>query len=303
MVEKKDNRPQWAKAADVDGIDSSRTDMWWAAPEGIRIAGIDTPVDEADSLYDERNKLPLTDRFVASVDQLGIADVINIVVRNNEPFALNGRQRLRAAREANRLRVARGATPMRVRVLMSPETDPETQFLMARTLNAFRQYDGPLQIARNFKRAEAHFGTTAEKYAASEDMSVATLRGYITLLDKASPLLLQAVDTGAIDPTKAMQIARLPESEQGAALESAATGTVEETRREVNKKKAAAKGRVASARFNSKEIRAAAVALQKGNLPQMPNDARMLLAALNGEALPDDVPAWVTAVFTAAGRQ
>ena len=209
---------------------------------------------------------------------------------------------LRAAIEANKRRIARGVAPMRVRVIMSAETDAQTIFLMARTLNAFRQDDGPLQIARNFKRAEERYGTTAEKYAASEGISVATLRGYVTMLDRAAPVLLEAIDGGTIEPTKAAQIARLPAEEQGAAIEHAATATVEETRRKVNGAKAAREGKVASARFSPKEIKTVAVAAQKGNLPQLPSDARMLLAAINGEPMPDEVPLWLTALLAAAGR-
>lgn len=114
--------------------------------------------------------------------------------------------------------------------------------------------------------------------------------------------LLEAIDGGTIEPTKAAQIARLPAEEQGAAIESAATATVEETRRKVNEKKAAREGKVATTRFSPKEIKTVAVAAQKGNLPQLPSDARMLLAAINGEALPDEVPAWLAALLTAAGR-
>ena len=302
IVEKVDGRPAWAKAAGTDDAKTSRTDMWWAAPEGLKVAGHHCPPDPADPLFDDRIFLPLSEEFINHIDQFGVMKPIQLVARGGEGWVEDGRQRWRGVIEANKRRVARGAIPHRVRVMMSPETDPQTIFLMARSLNAFTQVDGPLQIARNFVRAESKFGTTAEKYAESENISVATLRGYVSMLNKAAPVLLQAIESGAIEPTKAMQIARLPEDQQGAALETAATGTVEETRRKVNEKKAAAKGRVASARFNSKEIRAAAVASQKGNLPQLPADARMLLAALNGEALPDDVPAWVTAVFAAAGR-
>ena len=276
--------------------------MYWVPPEVCGLAGIDDGVDTNNALYDVRVHLPLKPEFVENVDQLGVKQACTGIVVGGRLWIDDGRQRVRAAREANKRRVARGESPMRVRVIVSTETDPQAIFLLARTLNAFRQDDGPLVIARNFKRAQENFGTTPDVYASAEGISVATLRSYLTLIDNAAPVLLEAIDAGAVTPTKAMQVARLPESEQGAALESAATGTVEETRREVNKKKAAAKGRVASARFNSKEIRAAAVASQKGNLPQLPADARMLLAALNGEALPDAVPAWVTAVFTAAGR-
>jgi ParB family chromosome partitioning protein len=299
---KKDSRPQWAKAADTDDAQTSRTDMWWAAPEGLKVAGIHCKADPKDPLYDDRIHLPLSEALVNHIDQNGVQKPLQLVARDGEAWVDDGRQRWRAVVEANKRRVARGAIPHRVRVMMSPETDAQTIFLMSRSLNAFTQVDGPLQIARNFKRAEANFGTTAEKYAASEDISVATLRGYVAMLDKASPVLLQAIESGAIDPTKAAQIARLPVEEQGAALETAPTATVEETRRAVNTRKAAANGETAQTRFSSKEVRAVIKAAEKGNIPHLPNPARTLLSALNGEALPDDAPAWLVAVMEAAGR-
>jgi len=299
---KADKRPVWAKAADVDGMEATRTDIWWIAPESCGLAGIDTDPDTSNALYDTRVHLPLKPEFVENIDQLGVKQAVTGVVIAGRLWIDDGRQRVRAAREANVRRVARGDAPMKVRVVVSSETDPQAIFLLARTLNAFRQDDGPLQIARNFKRAEDSFGTTAEKYAASEGISVATLRGYVTMLDRAAPVLLEAIDGGTIEPTKAAQIARLPAEEQGAAIEHAATATVEETRRKVNEKKAAKEGKVATTRFSPKEIKAVAVAAQKGNLPQLPSDARMLLAAINGEALPDEVPAWLTALIAATGR-
>lgn len=299
---KKDGRPAWAKAADVDGAEATRTDIWWIAPEMCGLAGIDTDPDESNALYDTRVHLPLKSEFVESIDQLGVKQAVTGVVIAGRLWIDDGRQRVRAAREANKRRIARGDAPMKVRVVVSSETDPQAIFLLARTLNAFRQDDGPLQIARNFKRAEDSFGTTAEKYAASEGISVATLRGYVSLLDKAAPVLLEAIDGGTIEPTKAAQIARLPAEEQGAAIEHAATATVEETRRKVNEKKAAKEGKVATTRFSPKEIKAVAREVQAGNVPHMPPAARMLLSAINGECLPDEVPAWLTALLTAAGR-
>ena len=299
---KKDNRPQWAKSADTADAQTSRTDMWWAAPEGLKVAGIHCKPDPRDPLFDDRIYLPLSEEFINHIDQNGVMKPLQLVARDSEGWVDDGRQRWRAVIEANIRRVARGAIPHRVRVMMSPETDPQTVFLMSRSLNAFTQVDGPLQIARNFVRAEANFGTTAERYALSENISVATLRGYVAMLSKAAPVLLQAVESGAIDPTKAAQIARLPAEEQGAAIEHAATATVEETRRKVNEKKAAREGKVATTRFSPKEIKLVSREVQAGNVPHMPTAARMLLAAINGEALPDEVPAWLTALLTAAGR-
>jgi ParB family chromosome partitioning protein len=299
---KKDNRPAWAKAADIEGAEATRTDVWWVAPESCGLAGIDTDPDPSNALYDTRVHLTLRPEFVENVDQLGVKQACTGIVKDGRLWIDDGRQRVRAAREANRRRVARGDAPMKVRVIVSSETDPQAIFLLARTLNAFRQDDGPLVVARNFQRAHDNFGTTMDAYARAEGISPATLRGYIALVTKAAPVLLEAIDSGAVDTTKAMQIARLPAAEQGAAIETAATGTVEETRRKVNERKAAATGDTATARFSAKEIRAVAREVTAGNVPHMPAAARMVLSILNGEALPDEVPAWVTALLAAAGR-
>ena len=300
---KKDGRPAWAKAADVDGAEASRTDIWWVAPESCGLAGIDTPADPSNALYDTRVHLPLKPEFVSNIDQLGVKQAVTGIIVAGKLWIDAGRQRVRAARAANALRVARGDAPMKIRVVVSSETDPQAIFLLARTLNAFRQDDGPLTVARNFRRAEDNFGTTAEAYANAEGISVATLRSYVTLLDKAGTALLEAMDAGTVTPTIAMQVARLPEAEQAAAVVEAATATVEETRRKVNEHKAKATGAVVSTRFSPKEIKRVGREVQAGNVPNMPGPARMLLSILNGEALPDEVPQWVTLLIAAAGRE
>lgn len=300
---KKDGRPAWAKAADVDGAEASRTDIWWVAPESCGLAGIDTDPDPSNALYDSRVHLPLRTEFVSNIDQLGVKQAVTGVIVLGKLWIDDGRQRVRAARAANLLRIARGEAPMKVRVVVSSETDPQAIFLLARTLNAFRQDDGPLTVARNFKRAEDNFGTTADAYANAEGISVATLKSYVALLDKAGTALLEAMDSGTLTPTVAMQVARLPEEEQAAAIAAAATATVEETRAKVSKAKAAKQGKVVSARFSPKEIKRAFREVQAGNIPTMPPVAKVLLGLLNGEALPDDPPQWMTTLFVAAGRE
>lgn len=54
--------------------------------------------------------------------------------------------------------------------------------------------------------------------------------------------------------------------------------------------------------FSVREIRAVAKVAQANGIPNLPSAARNLLSALNGEALPDDAPAWLVAVMEAAGR-
>ena len=99
-----------------------------------------------------------------------------------------------------------------------------------------------------------------------------------------------------------MQVARLNPEDQAAAIVETASDTVEETRRKVREKKASAEGKTATTRFTGKEIRRVAAALTDGGVPHMPGPAKALLQALNGEPIPEGAPAWLAAVFAAAGR-
>lgn len=299
---KRDKRPAWAKAGDHNGVEVTRTDLYWFPPESLLIAGIDSPADPTDPLYDERIELRLQAMFVANVDQLGVKQTVTCVVKDGRLWVADGRQRVRAARAANVLRAQRGDTPLKVRACSTPETNPQEVFLLARSLNAFRQDDGPLTVARNFLRSRDTYGTSPDEYATAENIAVATLAGYVTLLERASPVLLQALDAGEVSTTRAMQVARLNPEDQAAAIVETMRDTVEETRRKVRERKASAEGKTATTRFTGKEIRRVATALTDGGVPNMPGPAKALLQALNGEPIPEGAPAWLAAVFAAAGR-
>ena len=240
-----DRTTAWAKSITEQGNGAvERTQsLWLVPPESLVIHGIDTPEDPKSEFYDDRIHRELSPEEIEDVDQRGVLEIIKVASRDGKLMVVDGRQRTRRAREANKRRALRGAPPMRVRVLLINETDPKVISLMSRSLNAFRVIDGPLQIARNAQRNREYFGITIEQSAAAEGIAPPTMKQYLSLL-KLSPVVQNAVETGAVAVSKAIPLAALSPAEQEKQLGAINDGaTAADVRKAVREKKANAKGK------------------------------------------------------------
>jgi hypothetical protein len=99
---------------------AKRCDSFNADPKDINIIGIDYG-DENHILYDERINRPLDPAYIAMIVKLGAEVIPSIDARSHEGRieVVDGRQRVRSAREANKIREANGLPPIRLKMNFS----------------------------------------------------------------------------------------------------------------------------------------------------------------------------------------
>lgn len=174
--------------------------------------------DPAHPLFDPRIHNPLKEEFVQDVMVNGIIEPV--VVRKNGDCAevVDGRQRVKAALEANR-RYAREGVDLRVEVpFIQRKADDATLFGITVSANEHRTDDTALVRAEKARKL-LDFGKTEKDVARSFGVSIATLRNILALLELCTPVR-NAVERGELSPTAAAKMAPLSHGEQKKALDA-----------------------------------------------------------------------------------
>ena len=74
-------------------------------------------------LYDARVELPVDDALVKSILRYGVIEPVVIAKEHDMPLVVDGRQRVKAAREADRISNERGGTPILVQCVYRQGTE------------------------------------------------------------------------------------------------------------------------------------------------------------------------------------
>lgn len=204
--------------ADVDG---KRQDAFLVFPEDLVIIGLDTKDGTEHPLWDPRIMDPVEPKMVANVRAYGVFEpVIMQRLEDGRVVVLDGRQRVRAAREANKQAKAAGEEPMRVPVANIRKGDVATAQGIMISANEIRRDDTMAVKAEKAKKLVEVYGRTQAEVATMFGVSVEAVRGWLALAD-APEEVKQAVASGAVAPSTAVAIARLPAAERPAQLEKA----------------------------------------------------------------------------------
>jgi len=218
-------------------------DLFWFPADELVIVGLDTDDGPENPLYDDRIKLPVSNELVRNVISRGIIKPI-VVMKGPENLAyvVDGRQRTRAAREADKRLYKDGAKD--THSVLVPAVyrrgDEASLFDVAVSANEFHIIDDPIAKAKKAQRL-LDLGRTYDEIAQTFGVTSTTIKNWLTL-GEASPELKSAVEDGKISPSAALPIARLPREKQSkvtvVALDSAKPGRKPTARQA----KAAAKG-------------------------------------------------------------
>lgn len=218
-------------------IEGQRINGFLVEPENLKIV-----TEPSHFLYDERVKLPLDENLVLNIMAHGVKQAVLAKKDGDSVLVVDGRQRVRAAIEANKRLKKEGKEPVRVKVLMEKgdEADLFGTLILA---NELRHDDTPMIKAKKAARLIS-MGRSEEEAAITYGVSTATIKNWLKLLD-ASAKVRKAVDDGKITATAAVKLSALSAEEQDEALDEIVSGggtTVREAEHKVKAKKGKTKG-------------------------------------------------------------
>jgi len=180
-------------------------------PEDIIIIGLDTKDGEEHPLHDERVDLELDEGLVCNVMLIGVRQAITVREEAGKCYVIDGRQRVRAAREANRRLKAEGEPEMKVKATTECDDDKGVMGVSV-ALNEHRQNDPVMVKVRKAARL-LKFNLTVEEIAVQMNKSTTTIRNYLALAE-ADPAVHKAIKEGKLTPTGGIEIAAKPRGEQ-----------------------------------------------------------------------------------------
>lgn len=182
-------------------------------PKNLVIVGLDTDDGAMHPLYDERIKLELNQSLVTSILVYGVRVPVLVREEDGKILVVDGRQRVRAAREAGDRDP--GQRP-KVPIVVQHGDDKRMSAVMT-LVNEQRVDDPILAKAERAVRLLERLGDE-EMVAVVFGRSVQTIRNWLILM-KADPRIHEAIRNNIIATSAGINLARLDRAKQGEALE------------------------------------------------------------------------------------
>ena len=231
-------------------IDAPRGNLFLMEPEDLVLI-----TDKKHPLYDPRVEWPVSDSMVASVMAKGVIEPVIVRKEGNEIVVIDGRQRTKAAKEANKRLRSEGAPTVRVPVIIRREGDTEA-FSTSVVLNEIRQADDVLTKAEKAQRL-LNMGRSEKEVAADFGVTTVSIKNWLAVLELA-PEVRKAVKDEKISAHDAVKsLGKLDRDEQvkslPALIESAPTKRSRGGKDEKPKKKVSPVGRLRTI-YRSEEI-------------------------------------------------
>lgn len=168
--------------------------------------------DRKHPLWDERVRKPVSEEMVESIMQYGVRTPIEVRRDGPRLEVTEGRQRTRAAVEANRRLAAEGRPKKRVLVVIISGQDRD--FIGASTTaNEIRSGDGVLVKAAKAHRMRFLYSYTLKEIAITFGVDEATIENWLKLADLHRDVRA-LVSQGKLKYTVAIRLAALPRDQQ-----------------------------------------------------------------------------------------
>jgi ParB family transcriptional regulator, chromosome partitioning protein len=214
---------------------ASTSDLYNLAPEEIVLV-----TDLKHPLYDPRVELPLTEQLVEDVMLHGVQEPVLVAKEGNSPVCVDGRQRVRAAREANKRFGAKREVLLKVPCKLV-RGDNKLLFGLSVSLNENRQDDSILDRAMKAQRL-LNMGATKDEVRVYFGLtSVAAVARWLKLLETPE-CVKNAVAKGRLSADAALQFHGVADKEAGEklqALVAAAPASAAERPKRVTARRAA----------------------------------------------------------------
>lgn len=186
-------------------------------PSELTIIGLDTEEGDDHPLWDERIELPLMEPMILNIMAIGVKQSVTVRKDGDRVLVVDGRQRVRHAREANRRLLERGEPTVLVPARVEKGSD-DLLDQIAVSLNEQRQQDSLIAKARRSKRMLDRNGDDYGAVAIAFGVTTQTIRNWQKLLD-TSPKVQKYVEEGRLSPSAATQLSALSRKDQEAELD------------------------------------------------------------------------------------
>jgi ParB family chromosome partitioning protein len=197
--------------ASLKSIAAGRSDVFSVDPEDLTLV-----TDPASPIYDERVHLPVEADFLASIMEHGVKEAVKVKRNGDRWEVVNGRQRVKAARKANKIFEAAGKEKMFVPTTLEQADEKQAMKLMV-ALNEHRRDDDPITKANKARRMRDK-QIPEKEVAAQFGLKVGQLRELMKVLD-TTPKVQKLVANGELSVQTAAGISDLPREEQDAKIE------------------------------------------------------------------------------------
>lgn len=195
------------------GLQVKRSDCLWFDPEDLVLV-----TDKESPFYDERVELPVDEKLVANIlfNLQGVLEPVLICKDGTDPIVLAGRQRVKAARQANIQLLKQGSEPLKVPCMVK-KGDEENLFGLLVSENEHRKDDSILAKA---KKIQKYYSLGGDRKGAAKifGVSVQAISNWEKILDLASAVI-KAIEAGLITASAAAKLADLTRKEQVEKLE------------------------------------------------------------------------------------
>ena len=188
-------------------------------PDEFTIIGLDTDDGSEHPLYDERIREPVNEGLVLNIMSLGVKKPVIVTKEGGKALVVDGRQRIRAARVADKRLTGMGEPGVRVPVLLEDRRRTSDDMLMAISIstNEFHMRDSPVVRAAKARRLFDR-GLEEAEIAVYFGVSQKAIQNWLKLegLPKATK---RAIEEGSINATQALALVGLSAKEQKTAVD------------------------------------------------------------------------------------
>lgn len=188
-----------------------RGDRFFFSPDSLIIIGLDTKDGKEHPLYDERVNLEVPRWMVDSIKAYGVLEDVIVRRDGDDLLVVDGRQRTRATRIANKELKKEGKPEVRVGVTIRKDDDKGIEAIHV-IANEHRQADTPIVRAKKAQRM-LDAGHAEAEVAFCFGITIEYLRQLQKLLDLAAPVQ-KAVEAGEVSASAAAKLSKLKREEQ-----------------------------------------------------------------------------------------
>lgn len=183
---------------------AGKTNLLLMDPDKLTIVEDDT----GSALYDpDRANLPVDEALVLNIMTFGVIEPV-VIWKDPETgivYVVDGRQRVKACREANQRLKKQGCTPLQISCVVRRG---DGKHMMGVMISSFiRQDDTPLGRARKLARY-LDLGHSEEQASVTFGISVSSVKNLLTLND-APRAIQKAVETRRVTATDGVKLAKM----------------------------------------------------------------------------------------------